>query len=173
MATDLNLLLSATEPWAYRVECDAGYLRARSQAWRMNGSELQVFMFEGTRMTTAQGLYDELVRVLHLPGYFGNNFNALSECLTDVDVMKGSAFLLVIIDGDYVLRDAATEMLSGFIDVLQGSGEEWATTADIERPWHRFASPFHTIFHIGVGSCREELRRLPLLPTDSSSITES
>lgn len=96
-------------------------------------------------MRTADGFYREFRNQLALPGYFGQNLNALSECLTDAGILSGGAFVIFFDNGGQLLADESSQMTDGVFDVLTTVGAEWSTPVSEGQNWDREARPFHSI----------------------------
>jgi hypothetical protein len=80
---------------------------------------------------------------LQFPCYFGENWNALNDCLNDLEWLPGDAYVLFVTNSNRLLEEERPEELSRLLDVLVSAGAEWAKTVAGERP--RSAKPFHAI----------------------------
>lgn len=60
--------------------------------------------------------------VLHFPTWYGANFDALFDCLTDPDWQTGDG-LILLIDGTDSLRQAESENFSTLVEVFQAAAE--------------------------------------------------
>ena len=147
MRTILDSCLRATAPWMYRVVCDEALVMEAVEDWQKQHPDVQVFFLQGEHMKTDGGYYSELTHAFSLPDYCGHNLNALFECLTDNDVLLGTIFVIVLLNGDQILASDPPQALEGFLDTLKNAGEEWAIPVNINEPWGRPSIPFHTIFH--------------------------
>jgi len=108
-------------------------------------------------MQTTSDFYDELIRGLNLPNYFGKNLNALDECLCDLEWLHGIGFILLIRNGQNVLRLETPEKLEGFLDILKTAGNEWSLPVADKAIWDRPSRPFHTIFQCDDYNWRDEI----------------
>jgi RNAse (barnase) inhibitor barstar len=66
-------------------------------------------------------LYDVLSEALHLPDYFGRNWDALDEVLGDLSWLAPRRVVLVHAD----LPDLPVEQLRVYLDVLRTAVDEW------------------------------------------------
>ena len=72
-------------------------------------------------ITSVDELYDVLTESLHLPNYFGRNWNALDEVLGDLSWIAPRRVAIVHAD----LPDLPTEELRVYLDVLRTAVDEW------------------------------------------------
>lgn len=68
-------------------------------------SDAYTALLQGERMKTLNGMYDELEILLQLPNYFGRNWNALDECLTDFSWLPQGRIIVVISEFEKVLTN--------------------------------------------------------------------
>jgi ribonuclease inhibitor len=146
-------------PWIVRA--DGEQLSALLQ-WLTPQSDMRVFVIDGRLMRTAQGFYDEISEKLAFPDYFGRNLDALYDCLTDPDVMEGDGFVLILNNGDQLLREAGSTMLEGVLGVFNDAGAQWARLACAGEVRDHPAVPFHVVIErVGAGDgAMEMLARL-------------
>jgi RNAse (barnase) inhibitor barstar len=93
--------------------------------------------FDGRKCHTKAGLLGEFARVLDFPDYFGKNWDAFEECLTDLQWLPAPGYLFVITDAEQVLPDQEEEYET-LITILEQSGKVWGTEQDVrpEIPCH-------------------------------------
>jgi hypothetical protein len=104
-----------------------------------------VRVIDGRRGRTKRVLLEELARALEFPPYFGRTWDALEDCLTDLEWLPGAGYRLVIRAADHVLaRDAAG--YATFVALLADVGRAWGT-ARTGHPGRR-AVPFHTVLAV-------------------------
>lgn len=108
-----------------------------------------VRILRGKECTTKDRLLDEFARALDFPEYFGHNWDALEDCLTDLEWLSAEAFVLIVTNADQVLKKSQGE-LKTFSGVLASAAAHWA---EAEPP-----SSFHFVFQCEPGSL-EDLRR--------------
>ncbi|MBN9629062.1 MAG: barstar family protein [Actinobacteria bacterium] len=147
----------------FRVETESSLLLAIADdvtplihRWREAG--LVVRRLRGHKMRTLAGLYDEAAAALQFPGYFGENLDALEECLTDLPewIDPGGGYVLVITDADELLRHDPLGQ-SAFAEIVANVQSELSEPVMNGEWWDRPAIPFHVVL-----VCREDRqRRLP------------
>jgi barstar (barnase inhibitor) len=97
---------------------------------------------DGRRCGTKRRCLAELARAFACPPYFGGTWDALEDCLTDLEWLPGAGYRLLIRDADRLLpRDA--DGYATLVALLGDVGRAWGTAAT-GHPG-RAAVPFHTI----------------------------
>ena len=95
----------------------------------------------GRKATTKQQLFDEVSAALQFPYYFGENWDALAECLSELPGLKmGAGFVLVLTDAVRLLDNADPLDVKTFIDLLDGA------IASRDEHGKKSAHPFHVVF---------------------------
>jgi RNAse (barnase) inhibitor barstar len=94
------------------------------EAARVRG--VGVFRLDGVQMSNQAELFQEFKVKLQFPDYFGSNWNALDECLADLDWLDCSGYLVVIESGNAVLRDEEMEVREVLDKLLADISEEWS-----------------------------------------------
>jgi RNAse (barnase) inhibitor barstar len=72
-------------------------------------------------ITSVDELHDVLSEALHLPNYFGRNWDALDEVLGDLSWLAPRRVVIVHAD----LPELAVEQLRVYLDVLRTAVNEW------------------------------------------------
>lgn len=100
-----------------------------------------VRVLRGDKMTTDPKLFDEIAAALQFPSYFGENWNALRDCLGDLEWLPAERYVLVVTEVDAMLAHAP-ELLEHLVVTLHGVAEEWAQRANRPLPEPR---AFHVV----------------------------
>ena len=103
----------------------------------------RVYLIPAKTCTTEQGLYKTLARVLSFPAYFGMNWDALYDCLSDVSWLPGSGTLLVFEEADHFLQLSKKELRT-LLKIFEDATEEQG-----------FRLPFRVLF-VGPENLRSE-----------------
>jgi hypothetical protein len=98
--------------------------------------------FHGRKCRTKAGLMGEFARVLEFPAYFGKNWDAFEECVTDLQWLPAPGYLFIVTEAEQLLPDHDEEYET-FLKILEESGKVWATEQDV-RP----EIPFHVLFTV-------------------------
>lgn len=146
------LLLTPVRPWFLRVSCSHSDLT--NLLWGVsNHSEykIQMRVLRGSRMVNIQSLFDEISAALQFPYYFGYNWAALDECITDLEWMKGDAYIIAISDFN-ILHQELGSTTGTLLQILDNAATEWSTPISQGESWDRPARPFHVLFHAVTGA---------------------
>jgi RNAse (barnase) inhibitor barstar len=122
--------------------------------WRLQselGAEFVVRVLQGARMQSRAGLLNEFAAALQFPYYFGENWDALDECLLDFEWLPGTGYVLALGNATNILSDEPACM-STFLQVLAAATKFWASEANSEfaEVRQRTPTPFHVVFHAPV-----------------------
>lgn len=90
------------------------------------GAKIVVRLLRGKNMEGMEGFYNELAAALQLPLYFGKNWDALDECLADLEWLPSDAYLLFFADAPSVLKAASEKDRDIFFQLLFRICNEWA-----------------------------------------------
>ena len=159
-------LQSTKAPWTSLLTVTAGQ-RAESLVRSPVGFALKVI--KGAKCQTITGLLTECARALDFPDYFGHNWDALEECLADLEWLPAKGYILLITNAECVLPDNE-ENYETFLEILRDAGEAWGNGQ--AGTGTRRATPFHVLFavskqekakraHWGMKEINEEQTREP------------
>jgi hypothetical protein len=125
--------------------------RAESLVRPLTGLALKVI--KGRHCGTPANLFAEFARALEFPDYFGHNWDALEECLADLEWLPAKGYILLITDAGCVLPGDEEEYET-FLEILRDAGESWGNRQ--AEMGARQAKPFHVLFAV---SAREKAKR--------------
>jgi RNAse (barnase) inhibitor barstar len=139
MKTNLSWppLLKRSLPWSHfmpvpRLQLDE-FLRTVPAQKRA-----AVRLIQGRACGTRDAMLDELARALDFPEYFGSNWDALEDCLTDLAWLSSNKFVFVVTNTDALLRDERA-MVTNLGDILKEAAAFWQD--------HDPPAAFHVLFH--------------------------
>ena len=159
-------LQSTKAPWTSLVIVPTGK-RAESLVHPPKGYALKVI--KGRHCQTPAKLFAECAQALKFPDYFSRNWDALEECLADLEWLSAKGYILLITDAEGLLPDDEEEYET-FLEILRDAGEAWGSGQ--AGMGARRATPFHVLFavseqekakraHWGMKEINVEPTRLP------------
>jgi len=145
-----SYLQSTKAPWTSLLTVTDGQ-SPKSLIHPPTGLALKVI--NGRHCKTPTTLFAEFARALEFPDYFGHNWDALEECLADLEWLPAKGYILLITDAVHVLANDDTEYET-FLEILRDAGEAWGSGQ--AGMGARRATPFHVLFAV---SQREKAKR--------------
>jgi hypothetical protein len=99
------------------------------------GHDLFVADFGGGAVHTDEELFEAIAGALRFPDYFGHNWDALDECLRDLEWLKASGYALIIRNSEHTWK--GHHRMAGRLHASWSlAGEEWV----------KRETPFHLVF---------------------------
>lgn len=111
-----------------------------------------VVKLDGGLMRTAEALFAEFVREFRFPEYFGWNWAAFAECITELSGYPARAYLLIIERADLVLVDGPADR-EIFFRLIKDVSSEWANSFGLGPEWGGGEVPFNVVL-----LCSDEAR---------------
>ncbi|MGC4096903.1 MAG: barstar family protein [Nitrospira sp.] len=133
-------LCNATPPWSTLLVVPH-VTSASALVTTPPGYALRII--QGKNCRTLSNLFDEFARALAFPDYFGHNWDALEECLADLEWLPATGYILLITDAHAVLPGDEEEYET-LLEVLDDAGEAWSKGQTVDG--RRVA--FHVVFVI-------------------------
>ena len=90
-----------------------------------NPDEGAVRVIRGWKCSTYEALHDEVAAALQFPNYYGENWDAMDECMTDLDWLPGDWYLIQVSTIEDVLPGDERN-LSVFLRLLTDACRAWA-----------------------------------------------
>lgn len=94
------------------------------------GGAVALRWLRGSRMRTLGGFHDELAAALQFPPYYGANFDALRDMLSDLEWLESEGFLVLLLEADQALAEAPPEAWEAFAEVVREVAGTWAEMDD-------------------------------------------
>jgi hypothetical protein len=145
-------------PWT--VTWPASRDEAHELARALQAKGVVARVLRGWKMGSWDGSYSEIGAALQFPPYFGENLNALHDCLTDLSWLPGPAYAVIVADAHLLLRGAQPDSLGAFLDHIRLAGERWAEPRDPDKPWGHREVPFHAVLQVPAAEVRRFGERL-------------
>jgi RNAse (barnase) inhibitor barstar len=93
-------------------------------AWTPAHPGWDILRVRGTKSSDEATFFDELAAALQFPYYFGENWNAVWDCITDLNWLKGSSFLVVFDSAEHLLSES-DRGFQFLLTVLTDAHERW------------------------------------------------
>jgi hypothetical protein len=119
-------------PQLYRLDIE--YLPTDLEM-RVQTAGGKLFLLEGEAMTDQVSLFQEFTKVMNFPSYFGQNWDAFSDLLTDLSWLEDDCSHYILLIDDWHL--CASPLL---LDILQETIEFWADSKN----------PFYVLIHSDI-----------------------
>lgn len=115
-----------------------------------------VVVLEGEKCKSVASLFKEFNEKFFFPDYFGFNFDALDECLNDLEWLEAKKYLVFIRDIDKVLS-ADLGAFNDFIMIMEKTVKEWNQGRHYGAQYTP-PTPFNVVFHCENNLLGNELR---------------
>jgi hypothetical protein len=86
--------------------------------------ELAVAVLDGAAASSRAGFFQEVAQALRFPEYFGHNWDAVYDCLTDLNWLPAAGFVLVVDGFDHLAMNEPGQWDIG-LKVLRESCAFW------------------------------------------------
>ena len=139
-------LLQPMPPWFSVLESEPRH--AYEWAWKQAELGIESKLLRGAKMRSLEAMDNEFGAVMQFPDYFGENWGAFKDCLTDLAWMPAKAYVLVIVDADQVLVDTPESQFKILYKTLTTVSQEWAEPISLGEWWDRPAIPFHVVMQV-------------------------
>lgn len=162
----ISALQSIKPPWAHLLVVDDGQ---GSQSKLSVPPGFVMKTLAGSRCRTKPALLSEFARALMFPDYFGHNWDALEECLVDLEWLPAKGYVLVITEAEQLLAFSDDEEdYPTFVEIVTEAGETWSGRQPAGLP--AAGVPFHTV--LVVTKAKQSSRknwRVPPLTSDKKA----
>ena len=139
MMTDLAFISETRPPWLLMTQ--------REITRRDVPDGMLLVEADAALMMNYESLFRELATVFQFPDYFGENYNAFNDCITDLDWLPAEGYLFVIKNSARLMIEES-DNLEVLLRILDRAGKEWATPVKEGEWWDREVLPFHMILQM-------------------------
>ena len=100
------------------------HVDARTVQKLAKGAGFAFFHVDGKNINRKEQLMNAVATALHFPKHFGNNWDALEECLTDLEWVEADGYLIYYdhIDG---LLATHPDQFETLVEILRDSVAQW------------------------------------------------
>jgi RNAse (barnase) inhibitor barstar len=140
-------ITEAGDPWLHMLVGRPGH--ARAIARYLNDRHTEARVVRGVKSRTSARFFDEISAALQFPDYFGQNWDALADCIEDMSWLRASAYTLLMTDADQLLADEPEHAFQVLIKTLARAARYW-TSAEPEggTTWPHSPLPFHVVLQV-------------------------
>jgi RNAse (barnase) inhibitor barstar len=146
-------LLRPKAPWVVEANLASDSVQGSIREAGQSGVVVEV---DSADALTLDAFFVAISSAFEFPDYFGNNWEALKDCLTDLDWLPSDAYLLIFRNSERLFANQVAERAS-FLRIMNLAAEEWSIPITSGEWWDRPAIPFHVILDDGVSQWSPEL----------------
>jgi len=128
--TATNLVI-AERSGVRRLTADANDIEQAAKA-----AGLVVVKIDLARLASKTGLLGRAARALKFPEWFGKNWDALNDCLTDLSWLHGNGWV-IIFENSKGFAERKPQLFQNAVEVFQAANDYW----------RRAGKPFWVLFH--------------------------
>ena len=154
-----EMLFTTEAPYLHVAESTLSEIT--NLGWSLSTPSVVVRFLRGKKMTSVAHLFDEFAAAFQFPYYFGENWDAFDECITDLSWIPANVYILIITNSEATLSGNDEQWFNPLTDILQNAGKEWSRPVEEPKPRSRPPLPFHVIFQSsepGLGVITSRLR---------------
>jgi RNAse (barnase) inhibitor barstar len=123
----LDLPDPGTTTWWFKI---AEPIRAERLVKDMKATGLAAGLIRGESLRTREGVFTEFATAFGFPTYFGHNWDALGECLSDLSWLETERGIgIVIQSGEHAFGEDPS-VLRHLVDVLHDAARSWAAPSE-------------------------------------------
>jgi hypothetical protein len=118
-----------------------------------------VRVLSGSRMHNKVGALAEIAAALQFPTYFGANWDALDECISDLEWLPAAGYVIVVLKAEELLKEERQE-LPNLVSILRDASAFWTS--------RKLPIPFHIVFCCAEGGMTDLQMSLLGVPYSTS-----
>src|SRR6266404_5183947 len=130
-----DAILVKTGPWLHVMFATASDTCNLVWSLRQRTVDRTVSLkIRGKKSRDMSSMFNEFSAVLQFPYYFGENWNALDECLNDLEWLPADNYVIFITDANHLLVDETPDDFRAIVSALEQAGQEWSDVRG--KPFH-------------------------------------
>jgi len=86
---------------------------------------LALFRIDAAHVRDKKGFLDQIAKALHFPSYFGRNWDALNDCLSDLDWLPAKTGYVLVFENMEHFGASRRQEFSKATEVLRAVSEYW------------------------------------------------
>ncbi|XBB70425.1 barstar family protein [Nocardioides sp. WV_118_6] len=124
-----------------------------TEALGWQDSALAVRAIRGGKTRTLDGFFNEFAAAFQFPYYFGENWSAFRDCVSDLDWLPYKPGVVVLVYGaSEVLAESDHADMVTLVQALETAAGEFAEAVSEGAWWDRGPVPFHVVLQgMGIG----------------------
>ena len=144
MNSILPMLIKPEPPWV--VTCQRG--DALSSSFRAEEKNENFLLIEmcGEKIKSLSEFYELVSYLFSFPDYFGENLNALIDCMEDEKLETEKPLLIAISSAECMLIEDSTNTMHGVISTFNSIGERWSSNTGDGTEWGSPPRGFLVVF---------------------------
>ena len=92
-----------------------------------------VCSINGSKCITKKEALAEIGRAFNFPEYYGENLDALYDCLTDLSWLRYSKVFFIVNNQEDFLKSETPEIRTDFLDLLNDVKDEWKNNDESDK----------------------------------------
>jgi RNAse (barnase) inhibitor barstar len=102
--------------------------------------DFQFFEIHGATITTKLNFFKACATAMQFPDYFGHNWDALEDCMTDLDWLPASGYVLLYHQPETFAKVADPSDWSTLLSILRS----------VVKNWEELRTPMYVLFETSV-----------------------
>ena len=86
----------------------------------------KLFKLHGHAIESKEALFHLVAKEMRFPDYFGNNWDALEECMNDLMEWTPAKGYIVLFEDAHIFCQSASNDFLTFMEIVAGIADEWA-----------------------------------------------
>jgi RNAse (barnase) inhibitor barstar len=156
---DYEKLFRPEEPRFYLKVIDESSLADLYVQLTSDYPQAAIRMVRGNKSKTVPDFFNEIGAALQFPYYFGENWDAFDECITDLSWIDGKAYLLMVSQANLLLQGSTQKDFQILIQVLSDAHETWLAQPQLVNSQEQ-PTAFHVLFTCSDGDLSTFSQRL-------------
>lgn len=86
--------------------------------------EYKIFSLDGTELKSKAELFRRLSQAMKFPDYFGSNWDALEECLNDLEWLPAKGYIIQLKNADTFMKSCPSDF-EVFTQIVESASSSW------------------------------------------------
>jgi hypothetical protein len=155
----MRALLEQADPFVVAHMSLHDFYWSGMELQRAAKDRLAVRFLRGERMRTYEGIHAEFAAALQFPYYFGHNWPALNECLSELEWIPADGYQLMFMDSDSIDADENGVEFGAFVRALRNAIAAFSKPVSGQGSLDRPAKYLRCAFHCGGAHRLEQALR--------------